>query len=167
VQRYSRHVVYEVVNRIVEIARAERALVVFEDLDWLKNGPRRRKSRGAIRSSRAWYINSMLSRQIFGRIECTIAYKLELAGLPRVWTVILPNAANTCPSCRHVAAENRKEGDRGDFECVHCGYIGYADEAAAIEIARRGEESSRRARARRTDAGQLVAARGSAIGRMQ
>jgi transposase len=165
VRRYARHVVYDIVNRIVELARAEQALVVFENLDWLKRSPTRRRTPTEIRSPRDWYINSVLSRQVFGRIERTIAYKLALAGLPRVWTATSPNALYTCPRCQQVATENRRKSNPQEFACARCGYIGYADEVAAIEIARRGEESSRRARARRADAGQLVAARGSATGR--
>jgi IS605 OrfB family transposase len=167
VRRYSQHVVHDIVNRIVDLARTERALVVFEDLDSLKRSPNRHGIRKGMRSERDWYINSLLSRQVFGRIERTIAYKLALAGLPRVWTVSLLHERHICPKCRQVAAGNRWKSPLGEFQCTHCGHTGYADEAAAIEIARRGEESSRRARARRADAGQVVAARGSATGLTQ
>ena len=46
------------------------------------------------------------------------------------------NTSRTCPCCGHVAKENRQTQAR--FECVDCGFEGYADVVGAINVLRAG-----------------------------
>ena len=46
------------------------------------------------------------------------------------------HTSQTCPSCSHVSAENRRTQAR--FVCVACGYENNADTVGAINILERG-----------------------------
>lgn len=45
------------------------------------------------------------------------------------------HTSQTCPSCTHVSADNRKT--QASFSCVKCGYSEYADLVASINILER------------------------------
>jgi transposase len=58
-------------------------------------------------------------------------YKSQRKGIP----VVLVDPRNTsreCPTCGHIAKQNRK--NRNDFQCVQCGTAGPADAIAARNI---------------------------------
>jgi putative transposase len=62
-------------------------------------------------------------------------YKLTWSG---GYLIAVPphNTSRTCPSCGHVAKENRKT--QASFECVNCGYTNHADVVGAINVLERG-----------------------------
>ncbi|KAB2342381.1 RNA-guided endonuclease InsQ/TnpB family protein [Actinomadura rudentiformis] len=62
-----------------------------------------------------------------------LTHKAECAGRELI-PVIPANTSRTCPSCGHVAKENR---DRERFACTACGHTGHADHVAALNIATR------------------------------
>ena len=67
----------------------------------------------------------------FRQLRSFIEYKAALAGVP----VILVNPRGTshiCPKCNHNERTNRP--DRDSFKCVQCGFSGYADHVAAVNI---------------------------------
>ena len=70
----------------------------------------------------------------FASLRNKIEYKARRAGIPVV-LVDPRDTSRTCPCCGHVAKENRR--DQSTFCCVACGFAGFADHIAAINIGRR------------------------------
>jgi putative transposase len=67
-----------------------------------------------------------------------VRYTAEAAARTGSTVIKVPAAytSQTCPSCRHVSAENRPERSR--FVCLSCGYAGQADRVAAENLLARG-----------------------------
>jgi len=78
----------------------------------------------------------VLKQAQLGELEMVLAYKLALAGLPKMREVVAAGTSQTCPACGHRARENRT--DRDTFRCIRCGHEAHADQNASIIIARRG-----------------------------
>jgi len=68
----------------------------------------------------------------FRQLRNFIEYKAKLAGVP-VRLVDPSNTSRTCPDCRFVSKLNRN-GER--FHCGNCGFVGFADHIAAVNIGR-------------------------------
>lgn len=70
----------------------------------------------------------------FASLRAKIEYKAALLGIPVV-AVDPRNSSRTCPTCGHIAKANRPV--QSTFRCVECGYAGFADHIAAVNISRR------------------------------
>jgi transposase len=70
----------------------------------------------------------------FGQLQAFIGYKARLAGVPVV-LVDPRNTSRTCPQCGHCEQANRKSQSR--FSCCACGFGGFADTIAAVNLSRR------------------------------
>lgn len=86
-----------------------------------------------------------LNRQIhgsfpFGMLLSMLEYKAKKDGVP--YRQVNPAfTSQTCPECGHQAIDNRvsPSHSRSRFECTECGFTGYADHVAAVNIARLAE----------------------------
>lgn len=68
----------------------------------------------------------------FYQLRMFVEYKAKLSGVP-VRLVNPRNTSRTCPCCGHMEKANRN----GEcFKCVSCGFVGFADRVAAINIGR-------------------------------
>jgi transposase len=122
VNRIAKHIVAEVVR--------QRAHVSAEDLKAFARGDAR-----------------MLSKAQYARLLRAVEQGLERQGYPpyakggrRIWQVRAAGTSQRCAACRHQSAANRPE--RGIFRCVACGHTADPDINAAVNIARRGQETS-------------------------
>jgi putative transposase len=80
-------------------------------------------------------LNRAILDQGWGEFRRQLEYKLDWNG--GVFVAIDPrNTSRTCPSCRHISADNRTT--QADFVCVECGYTNHADVVGAINILERG-----------------------------
>jgi IS605 OrfB family transposase len=68
----------------------------------------------------------------FHQLRMFIEYKAKLAGVPIVF-VDPRNTSRTCPNCGAIDKRNRS-GEK--FQCVSCGFVGFADHIAAVNIGR-------------------------------
>lgn len=124
--------VHVAANKIVEIALKHRAQVTMENL-------RQLTSRGKPRGRSAF--NRVLNRSQYQKLQNVLAYKLAVAGLPRITTVSAAFTSQTCPRCGYADKANRVKRPDGDgfkvdtFHCVSCGHRDDADLNAARIIA--------------------------------
>lgn len=88
------------------------------------------RERVTVRRHQRATLHSWSFHQLRGFIE----YKAQLAGVPVV-PVDPRNTSRTCPACGCIDKRNRP--DQSTFSCVACGYAGFADHIAAINIGRR------------------------------
>lgn len=128
------HLLHSLANKIVAIAKQQRAMVVIENLDSQKKIITKKRQKGSAR--RGW--RKILKRTQLGKLERILAYKLALQGLPAPRPVFAAGTSVICPACGMRATKNRKSQD--NFTCVTCGFIGHADSVAAVNIARRGAQ---------------------------
>ena len=81
-------------------------------------------------------LNRAILDQAWYEFRRQLEYKLSWNG---GFLVAVPpqNTSRTCPSCGHIAKENRRT--QSDFVCVDCGYTENADVVGAINILQRGQ----------------------------
>lgn len=99
-------------------------------------------------------LNKSILDQGWFEFRRQLQYKLDWNGGMLI-AVPPQHTSQTCPSCGHVAKENRQT--QAKFECVDCGYEEQADVVGAMNILARGhrvaacgEEGSGLARKRKT-----------------
>ena len=81
-------------------------------------------------------LNRAILDQGWGEFRRQIEYKTAWRG--GFFVAVPPqNTSRTCPSCRHVAAENRKT--QALFACVRCAHEANADHVGAINVLERGQ----------------------------
>jgi putative transposase len=80
-------------------------------------------------------LNKSIQDQGWFAFRRQLDYKLTWSG---GWLIVVPpqNTSRTCPSCRHVASDNRKT--QSEFCCVECGFEENADVVGAMNILRDG-----------------------------
>jgi putative transposase len=95
-------------------------------------------------------LNRCILDQGWAEFRRQLAYKMDWSG-GLLLAVPAHHTSQTCPSCGHVAAENRRTQQQ--FQCVACGHRAHADVVGAINILERGhrllacgEEGSGRSR---------------------
>jgi putative transposase len=80
-------------------------------------------------------LNKAILDQGWGEFRRQIEYKTAWRG--GFFVAVSPqNTSRTCPSCGHIAAENRKT--QALFACVHCAHEANADHVGAINVLERG-----------------------------
>ncbi len=130
--------VHETANKIADLALQHSARVVLEDLDNIKNSPGRRKQKGTVRTRSERNLNKQLVRQVYGKLEGILTYKLALRGLPAPKQVYAAGTSITCSACNHKDKQSRISRDI--FRCTACGHEAHADINASINIATRGQK---------------------------
>ena len=70
----------------------------------------------------------------FYQLRSFVTYKAKQAGIPVV-LVDPQNTSRTCPACGHIDKANCP--NQSTFSCVVCGFAGFADHIAAVNISRR------------------------------
>jgi IS605 OrfB family transposase len=131
--RISKEIVHITVNKIIELASANNAVVVIEELSGL-----RRANSSAGKSAR----NHGRKSNTYGLFKDVMTYKCKAAGI-QIDMVSAAYTSQTCPMCGHIDPKNRlvRIGDkitRHKFHCTKCGFDhANSDEIAAINIGRK------------------------------
>ena len=131
-QEVVQHSLHRLANEIVKTAVQYGAEVAVEKLGEMKKVITTARPTGARKGG--W--RRSLKKAQLGELEKILAYKINLAGLPKLREVVAAGTSMTCPACGHKAKENRPTRD--EFKCVECGHTAHADQNASIIIARRG-----------------------------
>lgn len=76
-------------------------------------------------------LNRAINRQGWGMFARMLAYKAKTTGT-KIALVDPKYTSQTCPQCKHRAAENRLT--QAKFVCVNCGYSDNADAVAAFNV---------------------------------
>ncbi len=122
-KRFHRDVNHVISKKIVAKAKDTGKAVAIENLEGIRTSITVRKTQR--NRNHSW---------AFRQLRSFIEYKAALSGVP----VIIVNPRGTshiCPVCGHNEKANRP--NRDTFRCVQCGFSGYADHIAAINIAMR------------------------------
>jgi putative transposase len=80
-------------------------------------------------------LNRSILDQGWHEFRRQLTYKQDFRG-GEVLAVPAHHTSQTCPTCQHVSAENRKT--QACFECVDCGFSENADLVGAVNIKARG-----------------------------
>ncbi len=80
-------------------------------------------------------LNRVISKQAWGMFFNMLEYKCNWYGHTFI-KVDPKNTSRTCPSCNHIAKENRES--QAVFKCVACGHQAHADHVGALNVLRRG-----------------------------
>ena len=111
--------------------------IVVEDLK-IKNMTKRAVGtveKPNMRSAAKRGLNRVISKQAWGIFFRMLEYKCNWYG--RTFIKVDPkNTSRTCPSCNHIAKENRES--QAVFKCVACGHRDHADHVGALNILLRG-----------------------------
>jgi IS605 OrfB family transposase len=119
--RFTRDVNHCISKLLVAKAKGTDRGIALEDLSGIRSRITVRKHQRRTQHSWSFY-----------QLRMFVEYKAKLNGVP-VRLINPRNTSRTCPSCGYVAKENR----RGEhFQCVVCGFVGFADHVAAINIGR-------------------------------
>jgi len=122
-RRFAANTNHTISKRIVAKAKDTGRGIALEDLSGIRErGTFRRHQRATLHS---WS---------FSQLRQYIEYKARLAGVPVV-LVDPRNTSRTCPACGHIDKRNRPSQSK--FSCTSCGYAGFADYIAAVNISRR------------------------------
>ena len=84
-------------------------------------------------------LNRAILDQGWAEFRRQLEYKLAWRG-GVLLTVPPHHTSQTCPSCGHVSAQNRRTQSR--FQCVACGHADHADVVGAINVLERGLRST-------------------------
>jgi len=113
------------------------ALVCIEDLQ-VRNMSRSAKGNREQPGKRVRQkagLNRCILDQGWGEFRRQLAYKMDWSG-GLLLAVPAQHTSQTCPSCGHVAVENRRTQQQ--FQCVACGHTAHADVVGAINVLERG-----------------------------
>jgi putative transposase len=121
--RFAQDVNHCISKQIVDYAKGTGRGIALEDLTGIRD--RVTVRRAYRRQLHGW---------AFYDLRQKIEYKAELAGVP-VAVVDPRNTSRTCPVCGCIDKRNRP--DQSTFSCVACGFSGFADHIAAVNISRR------------------------------
>ena len=81
-------------------------------------------------------LNRCILDQGWAEFRRQLAYKMDWSG-GLLLAVPAHHTSQTCPSCGHVAAENRRTQQQ--FQCVACRHTAHADVVGAINVLERGQ----------------------------
>jgi IS605 OrfB family transposase len=119
--RFARDMNHVISKRLVAKAKDTERGIALEDLTGIHSRITVHKHQR--RSQHSWS---------FYQLRMFIEYKGKLNGVP-IRFVDPRNTSRTCPNCGTVDKRNR---DGEHFQCVNCGFVGFADHIAAINIGR-------------------------------
>ena len=120
-QRFATITNHTISKRIVEQAKVNHKGIAIEDLTYIRERTKVRKSQR--RRHHSW---------AFAQLRSFIEYKAKLAGIPFV--VVDPQyTSQICNVCKHIGNRNGEH-----FECPNCGNVDHADVNAAKNIAQLG-----------------------------
>lgn len=118
--RFKRDMNHVVSKVIVAKAKDTLRAIALEDLTGIRKAITVRKAQR--NRSHSWS---------FRQLRSFIEYKATLAGVS-IFLVNPRGTSHICPKCNHNEKANRP--DRNSFKCVQCGFSGYADHVAAVNI---------------------------------
>lgn len=120
--RFAKDVNHVISKRVVAKAKDTDRGIALEDLTGIRSRITvvRKRQR---RTQHSWS---------FHQLRRFIEYKATLSGVP-IRLVDPRNTSRTCPNCSVIDKRNRY-GEK--FQCVHCGFVGFADYIAAVNIGR-------------------------------
>ena len=118
--RFKRDVNHCVSKVIVAKAKDTVRAIALEDLTGIRKAVTVKKAQR--NRSHSWG---------FRQLRSFIEYKAALVGVS-VFLVNPRGTSHICPKCSHNEKANRP--DRDSFRCVQCGFSGYADHVAAVNI---------------------------------
>ncbi|HEY5271343.1 MAG TPA: transposase [Anaerolineales bacterium] len=124
-RRFVRDTNHRISKQIVAKAKDTMRAIALEDLKGIRTRvtvPRRQRA--------------LLHSWAFSQLRTFIEYKARRVGLP-VILVDPRNTSRTCPRCGCVNRANRPS--QSVFSCVVCGFSGFADHIAAVNISRRAD----------------------------
>ena len=119
--RFAKDVNHVISKRLVAKAKDTERGIALEDLKGIRSRMTVRKPQR--RTQHSWS---------FHQLRMFIEYKAKLAGVPTVF-VDPRNTSRTCPNCGAIDKRNRS-GEK--FQCISCGFVGFADHIAAVNIGR-------------------------------
>ncbi len=100
----------------------------MERLDGFKQIIVSKRPKGA--RKRGW--RKSLKRAQLGKLERVLEYKLQLAGLPKLRTVVAGGRSITRPACGARDPKNRPTHEQ--FACTACGFTAHADTVGAVTL---------------------------------
>lgn len=118
--RFAKDTNHKISKAIVKKAKDTGRSIAIEELGGIRDRAPFRKSQRA-----------QLHSWSFSQLRIYIEYKAKLIGVS-VHPVDPRNTSRTCPCCGHVDKANRKT--QATFLCVDCGFSGFADHVAAMNI---------------------------------
>lgn len=153
-RRIATHEIHICANQIVEVARQERAQVVFEDLASFASGAAIRtttqphQQRQRMPRAHAAALRTLLNRRQFEALHRAVDQRLALLTLPPARRVSAAYISQTCPACGErdarsyperleAAARTGQVFDPRQFVCPACGASRDVDTLAAVNIARK------------------------------
>jgi putative transposase len=113
---------HRISKELVQLAKDTGRGIALENLQGIRERTTVRKSQR--RQHHSWSFYDLRQK---------IAYKAERAGVP-LFLIDPRNTSRTCPHCGYVDKANRKS--QSLFSCVSCGFSGFADHIAAVNISR-------------------------------
>ncbi len=124
-KRFTKDTNHRISKQIVAKAKDTKRAIALEDLKGIRTRvPVRRRQRAILHS---W---------AFFQLRTFIEYKARREGIP-VFLVDPRNTSRTCPRCGCIDKANRPS--QSVFSCVVCGFSGFADHIAAVNISRRAD----------------------------
>jgi len=121
--RFAKDVNHCISKRIVAKAKDTNRAVALEDLTGIR-------TRVTVRRRQRATLHSWSFHQLRGFVQ----YKAKRAGV-KLFLVDPRNTSRTCPACGCVDKANRPSQSK--FSCTDCGFAGFADQIAAVNIGRR------------------------------
>lgn len=120
--RFAKNENHRIAKELVERAKDTGRGIAVEDLTGIRERVTVRRSQR--RQHHSWS---------FHDLRMKIEYKAKLHGIP-FKTVDPRNTSRTCPCCGCIDKRNRPKQE--SFSCVQCGFSGFADHIAAVNIGR-------------------------------
>ena len=124
-QRFAKDTNHRISKQIVAKAKDTKRAIALEDLKGIRTRVTVRRRQSVILHSWAFF-----------QLRSFIEYKARREGIP-VFLVDPRNTSRTCPRCGCVEKANRPS--QSVFSCVVCGFSGFADHIAAVNISRRAD----------------------------
>lgn len=122
-KRFANNVNHCISKQLVAKAERTRRGIALENLTGIRERIRARRSQRATLHSWSFY-----------QLRQFVSYKARRVGVPVVF-VDPAYTSQTCPTCGCVDKKNRP--DQSTFSCIACGYAGFADYIASVNIRRR------------------------------
>lgn len=126
---------YDAGNKFISYVSMAAKLPIWKrdlQFSWLKSAPSQALQHALKDLDRAYH---NFFAKGWGEFRRQLAYKMVWNG--GIMLAVAPqNTSQTCPSCTHIAKDNRRTQAR--FLCIHCGYENNADVVGAVNILERG-----------------------------